>query len=507
VDAAPGSVGLVLARRGAGITYERRRPETTTLYEVVRDNLETLYGAVDDGALPIALPAFVRKELDGYLDCGLLCRGFAHVKCGDCAERRVVAFACKGRGFCPSCLGRRMAATAANLVECVLPTVALRQWVLTVPFPWRKRLAYDGALLGAVTRICVSTVLGFYRERLRKEGVTGGQSGAVVVVQRTSSDLKLHPHLHVLFLDGAYAERKSAVSFTELPRLSTHEVGEVLARVVARLIKHLRRHGLLEALEGAGDADGDDESDGLTALAASAASGRSPPAGPEWRRKATPLSPLPTATLHYDRPLCASQDGFTLHAATRAGAMDTVGREALCKYVLRPPIAQERVTHGPDGLVRITLKRPFADGTVAVDMDPLSLLSRLATAVPPPRRHTVRYAGILAPASKMRPKIVPRPAVAAEETVEAEEPAKPAGSRYRPWAELLKRCFAVDVLACPRCGGRMRLVALVTEAASVRRFLRGLGESTDAPARAPARGPPYWRSRVLRRAAGEVSVA
>ena len=95
--------------------------------------------------------------------------------------------------------------------------------------------------------------------------------------------------------------------------------------------------------------------------------------------------------------------------------MDTVGREALCKYVLRPPIAQERVTHGPDGLVRITLKRPFADGTVAVDMDPLSLLSRLATAVPPPRRHTVRYAGILAPASKMRPKVVPRPAVAAEQ--------------------------------------------------------------------------------------------
>ncbi len=249
-------------------------------------------------------------------------------------------------------------------------------------------------------------------------------------------------------------------------------------------------------------------SDGLTALAASAASGRSPPAGPEWRRKETPLSPLPAAALRYDKPLCASQDGFTLHAATRAGAMDTVGREALCRYVLRPPIAQERVTRGPDGLVRITLKRPFADGTVAVDMDPLSLLSRLATAVPPPRRHTVRYAGILAPASKLRPTIVPRPAVAAEGTAaEAEKPAKRAGSRYRPWAELLKRCFAIDVLACPRCGGRMRLVALVTEAASVRRFLRGLGESTDAPARAPARGPPYWRSRVLRRAAGEVSVA
>jgi hypothetical protein len=171
---------------------------------------------------------------------------------------------------------------------------------------------------------------------------------------------------------------------------------------------------------------------------------------------------------------------------------------------LRPPIAQERVTHGPDGLVRITLKKPFADGTIAVDMDPLSLLSRLAAAVPPPRLHTVRYAGALAPASKLRPKIVPTPA---DDPPETETSAKPVGSRYRPWAELLKRCFSIDVLACPTCGGRMRLVALVTEAASVRRFLRALGEPTDTPTRAPARGPPYWRSRVLRRAAGEVSVA
>jgi hypothetical protein len=49
-----------------------------------------------------------------------------------------------------------MAATTANLVECVLPEVPLRQWVFTFPFPWPKRLAYDGALLGVVTRTAVS---------------------------------------------------------------------------------------------------------------------------------------------------------------------------------------------------------------------------------------------------------------------------------------------------------------------------------------------------------------
>jgi len=57
------------------VIYERRRPEETTLYQVVQDNLATRYGAVADGALAIALPRFVRKELEGYLDCGLLCPG------------------------------------------------------------------------------------------------------------------------------------------------------------------------------------------------------------------------------------------------------------------------------------------------------------------------------------------------------------------------------------------------------------------------------------------------
>ena len=181
-----------------------------------------------------------------------------------------------------------------------------------------------------------------------------------------------------------------------------------------------------------------------------------------------------------------------------------MGREALCKYVLRPAVAQERITHGPDGLVRIALKRPFADGTVAVDLDPLSLLSRLAASVPPPRLHTVRYAGVLAPASKLRSRIVPQPVVApANDTTEASNPPpKRCGSHYRPWAELLKRTFDIDV-RCPRCGARMKLVAIVTDPGSIKRVLRHLGEPTDPPAREPARGPPYWKSRVLRRSASD----
>jgi hypothetical protein len=99
-----------------------------------------------------------------------------------------------------------MFATAANLVERVLPEVDLRQWVLTFPFAWRRRLGQDGALLGTLTRLFVQTVQSFYAERAAIGGAAGAKIGAVTVVQRTSSDLRLNPHLHVLFLDGTYDE-------------------------------------------------------------------------------------------------------------------------------------------------------------------------------------------------------------------------------------------------------------------------------------------------------------
>jgi hypothetical protein len=102
--------------------------------------------------------------------------------------------------------------------------------------------------------------------------------------------------------------------------------------------------------------------------------------------------------------------------------------------------------------VRITLKKAYTDGTVAVDMDPLSLLCRLATSVPAPRFHTVRYAGVLA-ARAWRPKIAPKPPTEEPAAASAEPDRTGPARGYRPWAELLARTFAVDVLACPKCHG------------------------------------------------------
>src|SRR5262249_37416621 len=107
---------------------------------------------------------------------------------------------------------------------------------------------------------------------------------------------------------------------------------------------------------------------------------RATPAGPEARRRPGVALPAAPGGLVIVRPLGAEDAGFGLHAPTRACAHDARAREALLKSTPPPPVASEHLTFTTDGLVRIALKRPFRDGTIAVDLDPC----RSFVASPPP---------------------------------------------------------------------------------------------------------------------------
>ena len=105
--------------------YERRRPEHTPLHRLVRTHYETFAAEVD--AHGTSLPQFVKDEFASYLECGILAHGFLRLRCEHCARDTLVAFSCKRRGICPSCGTRRMAETAAELVDNILPRVPVRQ--------------------------------------------------------------------------------------------------------------------------------------------------------------------------------------------------------------------------------------------------------------------------------------------------------------------------------------------------------------------------------------------
>ncbi|WP_148314619.1 transposase [Sorangium cellulosum] len=144
--------------------------------------------------------------------------------------------------------------------------------MLTFPFSWWRRLAQDGASFGVLTRIFVESVERFYETRAARRGACGAvKSGAVTDVQRTSGDMRLNPHLHVVFLDGAYHEDGTELVWNELGDLRTGEVGQVLEHAVGRMLRTLRRHGHLEIEH---DVEEDDEPEAV--LCASAVSGREP---------------------------------------------------------------------------------------------------------------------------------------------------------------------------------------------------------------------------------------
>jgi Transposase zinc-binding domain len=76
---------------------------------------------------PAPLPRYIVNAFEAYLGCGDLARGFLRCHCDGCGHDVLVAFSCKGRGFCPSCGARRMCNEASMLVDRVLPNApALR---------------------------------------------------------------------------------------------------------------------------------------------------------------------------------------------------------------------------------------------------------------------------------------------------------------------------------------------------------------------------------------------
>jgi hypothetical protein len=198
-------------------TYARRVPEGTILYHTVRDQLETFLGYAE--AAGRRIPAFVERELRAYLKCGILAHGFVRLECAKCGCKRLVAFSCKGRGCCPSCGGRRMAETAAFLVDHVFPVAPVRQWVLSLPIALRDRLAYDSGLASDVLQLFMRAVFTSLRRRARcKLGPGRYECGAVTFVQRFGDALNTNLHYHSIVLDGVYRTDGSGRSrFCPLP--------------------------------------------------------------------------------------------------------------------------------------------------------------------------------------------------------------------------------------------------------------------------------------------------
>jgi hypothetical protein len=478
--------------------YVPRSPTTGVLYGVVRTHLTELLAAVDAQSDGSGLPGFVVNEFRKFLRCGVLGHGFARVRCGDCAFERLVPFSCKGRAICPSCGGRRMAERAAHLVDHVIPAdVPVRQWVLSVPHRLRYRLAYDHRLCRTVLQVFVRALRSAYRRAARRQGLSGGETGMVTSVQRFGGAVNVHLHFHTLVLDGVFVHEPDGT-------LRFHAAAPPTDEDVRRVVARVRRR--LERRTASTDEDADplaEESAALAGLSRAAILGRAA-LGPRAGRRPVRIGADPDAPwVERHVPLHAHDGGFDLHAAVHVAAGDRERLERLCQYLCRPPLGQSRLRRLRDGRVAVALQRAWADGTTHLVFTPLELLEWLVPLVPRPRINLVLYHGVLAPNAPWRPAVVARaePEAGAVEPCPSPTPAddkredatgRRARPKYRAWADLMRRAFEADVLACPKCGGRMIVLATIEDPAVIWRILTHLGLCTEAGAALPAARASSW---------------
>jgi len=276
----------------------------------------------------------------------------------------------------------------------------------------------------------------------------------------------------MLALDGAYLSGTGEPACRRIAPQSQAALQALVEQLAKRVGRSLERRGLLVR-----DAENDFLEFGSAAGGAlDDLIGHSiryrVAVGPRAGQKVFALQTVPARAAE-PRPGVAQYAGFSLHAGLGVEAAQREKLERLARYVSRPPVAVERLALTVQGQVRYRLKTPYRDGTTHIVLEPVDFIARLAALVPPPRAHLTRYHGVFAPHAALRAAVTP-----AGRGVGAPNPPDSPGEQpptprhvAMSWARRLKRVFGVEIEACVRCGGKLRIIASIEEPEVIARIL------------------------------------
>jgi len=322
--------------------YQQRRPETTVLYRVIQQHLESFLQHAQHSSGK-RLPKYVENEFRRYLECGLHAYGFARAVCKTCGDELLLPFSCKLRGLCPSCNTRRMSNTAAHLVDHVIaPDVTLRQWVLSVPFELRLLLAAKPAALSAIGRIVVQEIQRWQRQQAEALGFEQAEGAAVCFCQRFGSSLNLNIHWHVivpdaLFLPDATGKRVDTLKHRAPTRL---DLEELVTTVAIRAVRWLEKHGYLRSEgPGAPAENADTDSPWMRCLQGSLGVGELQRWAEHGRAEEDPDRARGRSLPKPTKGLGAQHLKFNLHAGVSVPGGLPAARERLLHYCAPPALA------------------------------------------------------------------------------------------------------------------------------------------------------------------------
>ena len=376
--------------------------------------------------------------------CGDYRHGVARIRCTnpECGHDHFRPFSCKGFYLCPSCSQKRTLLFAEHLTDEVLLNLPHRQFVFALPKALRIFFRHDRRLFGHVSRLIYHIIQEFYHQAAGRPIRTG-----VVIAHQTFGDmLRWNPHFHAIVLEGGFDDQGT---FVYIPLGHLQAMTELLRRrVVALLVdqKLLDRRFARNMLS--------------------------------WRHS-----------------------GFSIDNSVRI--LDQGVQRSLAEYVSRAAISLKKIRYEPFKgrvLFHTTYSDYFKENVHLFDA--LDFLAELTQHIPPARVQLIRRYGLYSSRIKghwtRMPYVLQRAPPgwtsqndqnAATASNRAESPKVPATETDAPdarerrhaWARLLARVYEVDPLVCPRCGARLRVIAVIQNPVQIKKILNHLVRTGRAP--------------------------
>jgi hypothetical protein len=385
------------------------------------------------------LRPIINEVVDKFLECGDLSKGFARIRCDDCAHEMLLSFSCKCRWFCPSCHQKKVQIFGEFVCEEVAFAVPHRQYVFTIPKVLRVYFRNDRRLLSDLCLAARDSLRLFFVEHL---GLPKGKIGAVLAIHTFGDYLNFHPHVHMLVSNGLFIP--SGLFYCMPP-------------VDLQTLEELFREHVLGFLVAKGKLD------------------------PVFAQKLR-------AWRH---------SGFGVHNGKVIAKDDRAGLERVAQYIARNSFSESKMTYNEaTGVVLYRSKSNYNTKRNFEVFTAEDFIAAITEHIPDKYFQNIRYYGWYSNKSRgLRAKQgreeQETPAQGSDEldVIDVSD-YKPPKRPTKHWRELIKKVWNVDPLICPKCGEEMKVIALIDEPSVVKRILDHLGLWQIVCAAVRPRSPP-----------------
>jgi hypothetical protein len=405
--------------------YRRRHPERADYYRIIEANYEEFEKQYPD-LFEEQYGYFrteTRKAIYAFLDCGIPENGMARIRCEKCGHDFFVAFSCRCRIICPSCSTKRAILFAEKIREMVKP-ISHIYITFTIPKLLRAYFRRNRKLLKLLIQSAHYATEAYFKEAL---GIDNGYTGGIYCLQSQGNLLNFHPHIHALTIAGIIEQG----IFYEQTNIATDIIAEIFR---ARLLSVLQQEGII--------------TEELVNLLMS------------WNHNS----------------------GFNVHSKGRITPIDGEAIGNIARYMSKAAVSTSRVEFNhADSTITVYENQKGSYPNNKATYTIMEFMALITSHIPSPYEALIYYYGVYSSSYRGKEKRNRGDLqnLAVEET--KGKRGKSNGKITSTWARLIHRIFEVDILKCPKCGEKMRIIAFISDFQEIHKILRHIGEETIRP--------------------------